>query len=106
MWHIWKALLFTLHDPAVSGLPTSHQGAKGLLYSLIIAEVEHPQMVQSRSDVLGADARQLAELFDADLLVVLVIKALQDYTFPISHVREAPQIGQRLLWGSCLAFTF
>lgn len=45
-------------------------------------------MVQCGRDVLRADSSQLAQLLDADLLVILVIKALQDHTLPVSHVGE------------------
>lgn len=34
-----------------------------------------------------------------------MIKALQYYTFPISHIGEAPQVWQGLLWWSCLTLT-
>lgn len=66
--------------------------------------LKHVQTLQSGRDVLRADAGDLAEAADGELSVSHLVQALEHNAPPVSHVGQAAQIGQRLLWRPGLAF--
>ena len=61
--------------------------------------------MQRGGDVLGADARQLAEVADGELSVTDMVEALQDNAAPVGHVGQPAQVRQGLLRGARLALT-
>lgn len=72
----------------------------------VASHFKHVQLLQRGGDVLGTDAGQFGEFIDAQLSFPVVVQTLQHHALPISHVRQAAQIRQGLLWRPGLAFPF
>ena len=69
----------------------------------VSALLQHGEVLQGGRDVLRADARQLAQLPDAELPVAHLVETLQHHAVPVGHVGQPAQVGQGLLWRARLA---